>query len=144
MEYLIIREFAQFAQLYKRNSGGETMSKKKSAVKQEYTFHDLLKKMIAHHGLTNSKFIAVEEFSELTKEITKDLRGSFRKDFFMEELADVFICLEMLMLVYDVDKEEFDEYVVDKMFRNISRIKNDVELGEVMKNVVGKGGGTLL
>lgn len=121
------------------------MSKKKGEEKeQEYTFHDLLRKMINHHGGVNSKIIAMEEFSELTKEITKDLRGNFRKDFFMEELADVFICLEMLMLVYNVDKEEFDEYVVDKMFRNISRIKNDVELGEVMKNVIGKGGGTLL
>lgn len=111
---------------------------------QEFTFHDLLRKMIQHHGVINSKVTTIEEFSELTKEITKDLRGNFRKEFFMEELADVFISFEILMLVYDVDKEEFDECVVDKMQRNITRIKNDVTLGEVMKNVVGKGGGTLL
>ncbi|MEG1286989.1 MAG: hypothetical protein RSD13_02915 [Clostridium sp.] len=120
------------------------MGKRKGEKEQEFTFHDLLRKMIDHHGVVNSKFITIEEFSELTKEITKDLRGNFRKEFFMEELADVFICLEMLMLVYEVDKEEFDEYVVDKMFRNMTRIKNDVALGEVMKNVVEKGGGTLL
>ena len=48
------------------------------------------------------------------------------------------------MQVYDKTTEEFQDYLVDKMQRNLNRIKNDVELEEVMQGVVKKRGGTIL
>lgn len=120
------------------------MGRKKKEVQEEVTFQELVAKIVKHYGGTTTKIIAIEEFGELSKEITKDLRGKFRKDFFMEEMADVYICMEALMQVYGVDMQEFEDYLVDKMSRNLNRIKNDVELGEVMKDVVAKGGGTIL
>ena len=112
--------------------------------KRDKTFKEYVADIVDYHGIETSKIIAIEELSELQKEITKDLRGKFRKEFFMEELADVYIVMESLMQMYDVRTEEFHEYLCDKMQRNLTRIKNDAELREVMKNVVGKGGGTIL
>jgi len=55
--------------------------------------------------------MAIEEMSELTKEITKALRGYSRRDNVIEEIADVEIMLAQLKVVLgvtdgDVDKEK--------------------------------------
>lgn len=70
-----------------------------------------------------NKTIAVEELSELQKEICKDLRGFDRREEIKEEMADVYICLQLLKEIYNFFDEDLDKMYERKMRRNIQRIK---------------------
>lgn len=73
------------------------------------------------HGMEKKKIIAMEEMSELTKEVCKDLRGELRRYDIVEEFADVFICLNNLKLMYNITDEEIQEWVNYKTERQIKR-----------------------
>ena len=49
--------------------------------------------------------IAIEECSELIKALTKHLRGYDSADCIAEEMADVYIMLEELKIIFDNHKE---------------------------------------
>ena len=70
-----------------------------------------------------NKTIVTEEFSELQKEICKDLRGYYRREEIKEEMADVYICLQLLKEIYNFSDEELEKMYRRKMIRNIQRIK---------------------
>ncbi|MGL6099880.1 MAG: hypothetical protein ACRC0G_09695 [Fusobacteriaceae bacterium] len=67
--------------------------------------------------------ICVEELSELQKEITKMERGSGTFKSLAEEMADVYIVLEMIKEIYDIEEEFVVSEIKRKMERNIDRIK---------------------
>ena len=68
--------------------------------------------------------MAIEEMAELTKEVTKLARGYARKrEWLIEEIADVEISLAILMDEFDVSRGEVDEEVGRKMNRNLKRMK---------------------
>lgn len=70
-----------------------------------------------------NKTIVIEELSELQKEICKDLRGYDRKEEIKEEMADVYICLQLLKEIYNFSDEDLEKMYERKMKRNIERIK---------------------
>lgn len=54
-------------------------------------------------GFDTQITVAVEEMSELTKELCKMQRGEDRLEALVEEIADVTIMLEQLRILYDVN-----------------------------------------
>lgn len=70
-----------------------------------------------------NKTIVIEELSELQKELCKDLRGYDRREEIKEEMADVYICLQLLKEIYNFFDEDLDKMYERKMERNIQRIK---------------------
>lgn len=58
-------------------------------------------RIIANNGYVLQKIVAIEELSELQKEITKDLRGNANDEHIAEGMADVEIMLEQLKIMYD-------------------------------------------
>ena len=70
-----------------------------------------------------NKTIVIEELSELQKELCKDLRGYNRREEIKEEMADVYICLQLLKEIYNFSDEELKKMYERKMRRNIQRIK---------------------
>jgi hypothetical protein len=62
-------------------------------------------RIIANNGYVLQKIVAIEELSELQKELTKDLRGNANDEHIAEEMADVEIMLEQLKIMYDNDEE---------------------------------------
>ncbi|MDO5788409.1 MAG: hypothetical protein Q4P79_03000 [Fusobacterium sp.] len=74
-----------------------------------------------------NKTIAIEELAELQKEICKDLRGYNRRIEIKEEVADVYICLQMLKKIYNFSDEELEKMYKRKMRRNIERIEEELE-----------------
>lgn len=82
-----------------------------------------IKFLLENQSVDVNKTIAVEELSELQKEICKDLRGFDRREEIKEEVADVYICLQLLKEIYNFDDEELEEEYKRKMNRNIKRIK---------------------
>ena len=68
---------------------------------------DIYKLAIDKHGLDNQLNMAIEEMAELIQAINKTRRypNSLKaKEDVAEEIADVFIMLEQLILIYDCDE----------------------------------------
>lgn len=61
--------------------------------------------------------MAIEEMSELTKELTKALRGYSRRGNVIEEIADVEIMLAQLKVVFSVANDELDKEKKRKLER---------------------------
>lgn len=78
------------------------------------------------YGIDSQSLIAIEEMSELTKELCKDQRGYDRNKDIIEELADVSIMIEQLIALYDCEKEVSD--MIDfKVNRQLRRMEHERE-----------------
>ena len=61
------------------------------------TYQEIFNKAISTYGEKAQKLMAIEEMSELTKEICKDFRGKLDREHLIEEMADVTITIDQLM-----------------------------------------------
>ena len=80
-------------------------------------------------GKEHQLIVAVEELSELQKEITKVIRHQENIEHLTEEIADVYIVLEQLELIASIDKAKINKYYNQK----IERLKKTIERGKVLK-----------
>lgn len=94
---------------------------------------DSCKTVISYFGDEAEMIVSIEEFSELTKEITKTLRertfSHERMENVLEEMADVYICLEMLRQIYDFSIQEINTEIQKKQKRTNDRINRCVVNG---------------
>lgn len=87
-----------------------------------------IKILLENQSVDVNKTIVIEELSELQKEVCKDLRGYERRLEIKEEMADVYICLQMLKEIYNFSDGELEKMYERKMKRNIERINKDWSL----------------
>lgn len=74
----------------------------------------------------NNLIILFEEFAELQKELTNDIRGKGDRNGILEELADVFILLQNVIELYNFTDEEIDKALYIKLKRLSNRLdEND-------------------
>lgn len=83
---------------------------------------DVLEKAIEVYGTDLQKQVAIEEMTELTKEICKDFRGKGNRENIIEEMADVCIMLSQLMIIYDIETNEMLDEIDIKTARLEERI----------------------
>ena len=88
---------------------------------QEVT--DTYKQAIETYGEKAQKLMAIEEMSELTKEICKDFRGKLNREHLVEELADVLITIDQLMMMYGISGDEIEQICE----RKVERLKERLE-----------------
>ena len=79
-----------------------------------------LERAIDTFGKDMQLTVAVEEFSELIKEICKHKRGRDNRQNIIEEMADCYIMLEQLAIIFDVKAEETS----NEMRKKIARLEN--------------------
>lgn len=84
---------------------------------------DTYNKAIALYGEEAQKLMAIEEMSELTKEICKDFRGKLDREHLIEEMADVLITLDQMLLMYEISDKEIQQM----RERKIERLKERLE-----------------
>lgn len=72
-------------------------------------------------GIDSQVMMAVEEMSELTKEICKIFRGKGTMDDLADEIADVLITLEQLKLIYEIG-DMVDDHINAKIYRLQERL----------------------
>lgn len=72
---------------------------------------------INYFGKSSQIIMAMEEMSELTKELSKDVRKCGDYEHIAEEIADVEIMLGQLKIIYDIayKVEEWKAYKVDRL-----------------------------
>lgn len=80
----------------------------------------LYKQLIKTLGSKYQILIAVEELSELQKELIKYLRNKDNQDHISEEMADVYIMLYQLRLIFKNDKK-INQYIKKKTKRTQQR-----------------------
>jgi NTP pyrophosphatase (non-canonical NTP hydrolase) len=66
--------------------------------------------------------VAIEEFSELIKEICKHKRGEDNRENIIEEMADCCIMIDQLGLIFDIWFEEIEYKKVEKLERLEKRL----------------------
>ena len=61
---------------------------------------DICSRAICHYGQEAQRLIAIEEMSELTKALCKVSRDQSSRDKIADEVADVYICLSQIELMF--------------------------------------------
>ncbi len=88
---------------------------------QEVT--DTYEQAIKTYGEHAQKLMAIEEMSELTKEICKDFRGKLDREHLIEEMADVLIMLDQMLILYKISGEEVGLMRIKKVERLKERLE---------------------
>lgn len=86
---------------------------------------ETIDKAIEKYGDKQQKIVAIEEMSELTKEITKDLRGDANINNIVEEMADVHIMLMQLQKMYNINLQTLFEKIEFKLERLEKRLNGE-------------------
>lgn len=82
-------------------------------------------KIIAnHYGKEHQVLIAIEEMSELTKELCKYFRRYDRSKEITEEMADAMIMLEQLKELFG-NSEQIDKIIDYKLDRQLKRMEQE-------------------
>lgn len=85
----------------------------------------VVQKTIHKYGEQTQQTVAMEECAELIKEISKAIRGQFRREFIAEEIADVLIMIEDLQQIHGIPDEKIQEYIDLKTDRILARMNNE-------------------
>ena len=86
----------------------------------------IIERAMEKYGFNNQVVVAVEELSELQKELCKSLRGEVSIDRIAEELADVEIMLWQVQKLFGIE----DKYVQEVINFKLSRLKERLEREE--------------
>ena len=81
-------------------------------------------KAIELYGEKAQKLMAIEEMSELTKEICNDFRGKLNREHLVEEIVDVIITIDQLMMMYEISGDEIEQM----RERKFERLKERLEM----------------
>lgn len=107
---------------------------------------EILRKAVVYYGKTSQIQVAIEEMSELTKELCKDLRGEPDLEHIVEEMADVQIMLDQLRIIYDWkgwalwDARDYKLNILqrrmapDSLENNLDTLKRNLEALEQLEN----------
>ena len=80
-------------------------------------------------GVASQKIMVIEEMSELTKELCKELRDRGNVENIADELADVEITLAQLKIIYDIHHavEEHKDFKLKRLASNMVKLKAEKE-----------------
>ena len=78
---------------------------------------------VSAYGVKSQLIVAIEELSELQKELTKYLRGDGDMNHVAEEMADVYIMLEQLGIIFG-NNALLQNWKYKKLKRLEQRIQN--------------------
>lgn len=84
--------------------------------------------------------IAIEELSELTKELCKAIRGQSNNQNVLEELADCYIVLKEMQLYFGITPEQLDNQINAKLQRTKTRyLDDDIEETKILEELYKLG-----
>ena len=85
----------------------------------------ILEKAIETYGKDMQLNVAIEEFSELIKEICKNKRGRDNIKNIIEEMADCYIMLEQLSIIFGIQNLAINDVVDAKIRRLEKRLEEE-------------------
>lgn len=97
-----------------------------------------IEKAIQTYGKDAQLTVAIEELSELIKEICKSKRGADNRTQIVEELADCHIMLDQIALIFDIGMDEIGEMMIDKIIR-LEKILKEKEENDLARKLASIG-----
>ena len=85
---------------------------------------EIMKTAIKTFGPQLQTVVAIEEMSELQKELTKFLRGNGKKKHLTEEVADALIMITQIQIIHGIGDEDVREVMDYKLNRLRERVQN--------------------
>lgn len=89
-----------------------------------------LERAIETYGEDMQLNVAIEEFSELIKEICKNKRGAENIPQIAEEMADCYIMLEQLKIIFEIKNSSIYAVMEQKLDRLKNRLDERIENGK--------------
>lgn len=89
---------------------------------------EILQEAIKHYGAELQVNVAIEEMSELTKELCKSLRYKANRNNITEEIADVLIMIEQLKIIFQLSPAAIENVKEYKLLRLEKRIFKETRL----------------
>ena len=87
---------------------------------------EIMRSAIRKNGKAMQTVVAIEEMSELQKELSKFIRGKGNRDNLIEEVADVLVMITQIQLMYYIPDDE-----VERIMRlKLNRLKERMEQNE--------------
>ena len=83
-----------------------------------------VKETIKRYG-DKQLIVAIEELSELQKELCKYLRGKGNKDHIIEEMADVLIMVSNIREYFSIKDDDISSIIQSKQQRTMNRMKEN-------------------
>ena len=80
---------------------------------------EIVSKSLDTYGNGIQLVVCMEELSELTQAISKEIRGKDNRNNLVEEMADVLICIEILKQVFEITDEDIDSWIKYKQERKL-------------------------
>ena len=87
---------------------------------------EIIKYAIQKNGKAMQTVVAIEEMSELQKELSKFIRGKGNRDNLIEEVADVLVMITQIQLMYYIPDNEVERI----MHLKLNRLKERMEQNE--------------
>ena len=84
----------------------------------------IIEEVVARCGKDHQLVIAIEELSELQKELTKEYRGKGNRDNILEEMADVIIILKEIIYIEEFTHDEIFIEIQKKLRRTEERLND--------------------
>lgn len=94
---------------------------------------------IDHYGKDMQATVCMEECAELIQAISKMKRGKDNRDNLVEEIADVSICLEMLMQICNIKVSDVNNVISEKQKRILDRMDSSTSDARSAKKVYISG-----
>lgn len=87
--------------------------------------YKIYREAIELFGNTSQKVMVIEEMSELTKELCKELRDRGNVENIADELADVEITLAQLKMIYNIHDlvNEHRDFKLRRLAKNMAEIR---------------------
>lgn len=87
---------------------------------------EIMRSAIRKNGKAMQTVVAIEEMSELQKELSKYIRGKGNRDNLIEEVADVLVMITQIQLMYHIPDDEVERI----MHLKLNRLKERMEQNE--------------
>lgn len=86
---------------------------------------EIAEKIIGFHGFQHQLYKSVEELCELGVLIIQDanVRGKVKTEEVLEEMADVYIMLKQLAVIYNLSDKEIEKAIDYKIDRTFERMR---------------------
>lgn len=77
----------------------------------------IIRRSLQKHSWKAKCTVAMEEFAELQQQVSKQIRGYGDRIGLLEEMADVYICLNFLESIFDIKPEDLQKAIDVKLER---------------------------
>lgn len=102
----------------------------KTAKLSEERRYNIISKMREYNSVFRNCVICIEELAELQQEITKVCRTGVNGEInygLLEEIADVWICLNIILKIFNISSETLDSAIDVKLIRGEKRLNEEIE-----------------